>query len=112
MRSLLIPVLFVLSVLNLSGAEPPINEGLVLSLDATTVAARGQPIDRWGSARQFLPQARPVAQSGDGEAFVRFDGKDDFLAIEGSPRASSAMTVFILAAVRSNPGMFSALFSC
>jgi putative heme-binding domain-containing protein len=94
------------------GAEPPIKDGLVLSLDATTVAGQARPIDRWGAARQILPNARPISQSGDDEAFVRFDGKDDFLAIENPARSTAGMTIFILASVRSNPGMFSALFSC
>ncbi|HEY6225746.1 MAG TPA: hypothetical protein VI282_01360, partial [Verrucomicrobiae bacterium] len=52
------------------------------------------------------------AQSGDEESFVRFDGKDDFLSVANSPRATTGMTIFILASVRSNPGFFSALFSC
>src|SRR4051812_38613980 len=93
-------------------AEPPIKDGLVLSLDATAVSGQGRPIDRWGSTRQILASARPLAQSGDEEAFIRFDGKDDFLATSAAPRTTTAMTVFILASARSNPGFFSGLFSC
>jgi putative heme-binding domain-containing protein len=109
MRPLLIALFF---TAGLCAAEPPIKDGLILSLDATMVSGQGRPIDRWGSARQILASARPVTQSDDEEAFVRFDGKDDFLAVSGEPRSASAMTVFILASVRSNPGFFSALFSC
>lgn len=111
MRPLLIAFLFACG-LPAFAAEPPTKEGLVLSLDATSVSGQGRPIDRWGPARQILASARPLAQSADEEAFVRFDGKDDFLSVASPPRASSAMTVFILASVRSNPGMFSGLFSC
>src|SRR5207237_8841155 len=109
MRPMLIALLLVAT---LHAGEPPIKDGLILSLDATAVAGQGRPIDRWGPARQILASARPVAQSGDEEAFVRFDGKDDFLAVTGPARATTAMTVFILASVRSNPGFFSGLFSC
>src|SRR3954471_8689912 len=109
MRTLLIALIFAAPIY---AAEPPIKEGLVLSLDATSVSGAGRPIDRWGDARQILASARPTAQSGDEEAFVRFDGKDDFLTVANSPRATAGMTVFILASVRGNPGFFSGLFSC
>jgi putative heme-binding domain-containing protein len=109
MRSIFIALLFVPII---TSAEPPVTEGLVISLDTTSVAGQGRPIDRWGPARQILANARPVSHSGDEEAFVRFDGKDDFLMVEGPARASAGMTVFILASVRSNPGMFSGLFAC
>src|SRR3954468_22823893 len=109
MRPILIALFF---VAGLCAAEPPIKDGLILSLDATTVSGQGRPIDRWGPARQILASARPITRSGDEEAFLRFDGEDDFLPVNGPPRATPAMTVFILASVRSNPGFFSGLFSC
>src|ERR1051325_2089001 len=109
MRTLFIALLL---VARLYAAEAPVKDGLILSLDAKSVSGVGRPIDRWGEARQILASARPIAQSGDEESFVRFDGKDDFLSVANSPRATTGMTIFILASVRSNPGFFSALFSC
>ena len=92
-------------------AEAPVKLGLVLALDALDVAGQGRPVDRWGGARQISPAARPVTHAGDEEAFVRFDG-NDFLVASGAPRSTSAMTVFVLASVRSNPGFFSGMFAC
>jgi putative heme-binding domain-containing protein len=109
MRFLFIALSFAVT---LAAAELPVTNGVALWLDASLVTGQGRPIDRWGVARQVLPNARPMAQSGDDEAFVRFDGKDDFLVVESAPRSSSGMTVFILASARGNPGMFSGLFSC
>src|SRR5207302_1402681 len=63
-------------------------------------------------AIQPLLSARPIFRSSGGEAFVRFDGKDDFMAIAGPVRSASNVTIFVLAAPRSNPGNFCALFSC
>jgi hypothetical protein len=109
MRPILIALLWVAS---LTAAESPIKDGLVLSLDARSVGGQSRPIDRWGPTRQILASARPIAQAGDEEAFVRFDGKDDFLSVAGLARNTPAMTVFILASVRGNSGFFSGLFSC
>lgn len=105
-------IIALLLALPLCAAESPVKEGLILSLDAASVSGHGRPIDRWGPARQILASARPVTQGSDEEAFVRFDGKDDFLAVAGPARSSSAMTVFILASVRGNPGFFPGLFAC
>jgi putative heme-binding domain-containing protein len=101
-----------LVALPLLAAEPPVKEGLILNLDAAKAGGHGKAIDRWGPARQILASARPVAQGSDEEAFVRFDGKDDFLAVAGPARNSSAMTIFVLASVRSNAGFFSGMFAC
>jgi len=80
--------------------------------------AGGQPVDRWiNAANAALPAAQPVAErrpvlrAGASEAFLTFDGKDDFLAVSGPVRASAAATVFVVAAPRTNSGNFSALFS-
>ncbi|MHA3771017.1 ThuA domain-containing protein [Verrucomicrobiota bacterium sgz303538] len=112
-----------------SGADLPVTDGLILHLDASTqnVArqkaslsplANARPLDRWLDATggtlvavQPSAAARPVFRSGEAEAFVRFDGKDDFLSLSGPRRLSPQATIFVLAAPRSNSGNFSALFA-
>ncbi|RYD24727.1 MAG: hypothetical protein EOP86_28230, partial [Verrucomicrobiaceae bacterium] len=107
----------------------PVKDGLVLHLDAADQAAARQrvslppaanmrPVDQWLdssggglAAAQQAAASRPVFRTDGTEAFVRFDGQDDFLPITGPRRLTPAMTVFVLAAPRGNPGGFSALFS-
>jgi putative heme-binding domain-containing protein len=61
-------------------------------------------------ARQLAPDRRPAFHS-DGEvAFLKFDGKDDFLSIAGPPEAAAELTIFVIAAPRTNAGAFSAFF--
>src|SRR5882672_2835205 len=43
-------------------------------------------------------------------AYFSFDGKDDFLGISGKSNSVKAITIFLLAAPKGNPGNFSALF--
>lgn len=110
-------------------AAPPATQGLTVSLDASEQPslrqqaslpplADGRVLDRWldgradaASARQALPAARPQFRTDGTEAFVRFDGKEDFLSLSGPRRLSAEATVFVLAAPRGNPGGFSALLS-
>lgn len=47
----------------------------------------------------------------DTEAFVRFDGKDDFLILSAPSHSTRALTVILLAAPRSNTGAFRGLFA-
>ncbi|HEY2951903.1 MAG TPA: hypothetical protein VGK40_04925, partial [Verrucomicrobiae bacterium] len=129
-RANLFFVLLLLATSLPAGAgELPVTEGLLLRLDAAEQAAARQmaglpplsnlgPVDRWlntatgaPNAFQALATARPVFRALAGEAFVRFDGKDDFMAISRPRHSAPAATVFILAAPRSNPGAFSAVFS-
>src|SRR5262245_11863307 len=109
--------------------EIPVKNGLVLRLDAGEQATARtnahvpplgnlMPVDRWldtsGNARhalQTVASHRPVFKTADGEALLRFDGAEDFLAISGPHLAFSNITVFVLAAPRTNTGAFSALFS-
>ena len=61
-------------------------------------------------ARQPILNARPRLVMSAGGAFVRFDGKDDFLrAAPGIYK--QGMTVFIVAAPRQNPGGFRGFFA-
>ena len=60
--------------------------------------------------RQPVLDARPRFISSAGAAFVRFDGKDDFLSAAPGV-AMDAATVFVVAAPRANPGYFRGLFA-
>src|SRR4030095_4350278 len=62
-------------------------------------------------AFQPLAAARPLFKAGVGDAFCSFDGRDDFLTITTPGHSSSNLTLFVLAAPRTNAGGFSALFS-
>jgi putative heme-binding domain-containing protein len=127
-----ITAFFLCICLNAAGAlaaDPPVRNGLVLWLDASAQSAarqaaalpalgRLQPVDLLldtsGTARnavQPLANSRPTYIS-DGEVgYLKFDGKDDFLAIYGPRKLTPELTVFILAAPKANPGNFSALFA-
>ena len=109
--------------------EPPVKAGLIVhlnSLDQSSLRksadlaplGNGNPLDRWldsttNSFRATQPWAlgRPVFRADDSEAFARFDGKDDFLFIEGKHRRLREVTVFILAAPRGNVGGFAGMFA-
>jgi putative heme-binding domain-containing protein len=109
-------------------AELPVKDGLFLHLDAAAQPAlrksaglpgtgNGSPLDRWldGSGSQFATQpwaaSRPLYRADDQEAFVRFDGKDDYLHLSRSKHRPKELTLFVLAAPRSNRGLFSGLFA-
>jgi len=110
------------------GAEALLTNGLLLHLDAANQAVlrksaglppvtNGRPLDRWldssGGALVALQTAatsRPVFRTEDAEAFVRFDGKDDYLAIASAKRSAKEITVFVLAAPRANRGPFVGMF--
>lgn len=110
-------------------AEPPVKGGLVLWLDASaqTEARRTESLpalpnlrgtdmtlDASGKGRHALQHAlerRPIFTT-DGEvAYWQFDGKDDFLAVAGPRQLAPAVTVFILAAPKSNRGEFTGMFA-
>ena len=112
-----------------SAAEWPVKDGLWLHLDAVgqpalrksaglPPLANGRPLDRWldasgGTLFAAQPWAagRPVFRADDGEAFVRFDGKDDFLSVMGPRRRARELTIFVLAAPRGNGGSFAGMFA-
>lgn len=109
-------------------AEPPVRDGLVLWFDAAAQSAAReanslprinslQPVDillSTNSAQQAVQpvsERRPVFFSDETVAYLKFDGKDDFLSITGPRRLTPATTLFVLAAPQANSGNFSALFS-
>ena len=107
-------------------AEPPVHDGLWLWLDAAAQrearqsasfpgTGHLQPVDflldtsgHNRRARQLAPDRRPVLHSDGEAAFLKFDGKDDFLLVSANPETTAALTIFVLAAPRTNPGGFSA----
>lgn len=111
----------------IAAADLP-SDGLFLQLDAASQVAlhrarelpplgNGRPFDRWldasPAARQVVqPWAggRPVFRTDGTEAFVRFDGKDDYLSLSSAKRRAAELTVFVLAAPHSNKGAFSGFF--
>jgi putative heme-binding domain-containing protein len=110
-------------------ADPrlPATNGLEVWLDASRqndarqarqlpALADGRAVDFWFDASghrfdlaQRLPAARPRFKVSAGGPFVRFDGKDDFLAAVHLRRALTNATIFMVAAPRSNTGLFRAL---
>src|SRR5712675_1680355 len=118
MKSTILLALVVSSSLAFA-AEVQVKEGLLLHLDAANQPAlrktaelpsisSGRSMDRWldssgGSlfAVQTLAAGRPLYRSEEAEAFVRFDGKDDYLSISGPKRRAKEVTIFVLAAPRS-----------
>src|SRR5688572_18104398 len=101
--------------------------GLILSFDAAEQArlratngvpalGRFQPIDlvfdsvRGEVAVQSAPERRPVLVGDENAAFFRFDGKDDVLVCNPKLAAAEELTIFILAAPKTNEGNFSGMF--
>lgn len=109
-------------------AEPPVRDGLILWIDAAAqpearkklslpVLRRSQPLDMLVDtstnarmAMQSLAEMRPAFVSDGEAAYLKFDGRGDFFSFNGRPDPIQEITVFILAAPKSNPGNFSAMF--
>src|SRR6186713_1159444 len=108
-------------------AKLPAKDGLEVWLDASVQnaarTARRLPllasgeIEGWldGSGnrrdvRQPLPEARPQLITSSGAAFVRFDGKDDFLSAAPGGELKET-TIFVVAAPRTNAGSFRAFLA-
>lgn len=127
-------ILGLISFLNIAGlrgelAEPPVADGLALWLDASAQQAarqaaslppitNQQPTDialdtrtAGGQAMQPVAERRPQFVTSGPAAYWKFDGKDDFLSLAGPRHLTAELTVFVLAAPKSNPGDFSALFA-
>ena len=64
------------------------------------------------SLHSELAAHRPVFTSDGTQAFLRFDGEDDFLALSGPRQLAPAVTVLILAAPRGNKGFYPGFFAC
>ncbi len=105
----------------------PVKDGVELWLDAAQQpAARearglGSPagaLDVWfdGSGRgrnvaQRVADAQPRWQRSAGGAFVRFDGKDDWLGVGNLGASLEEATVFVVAAPRANAGFYRGLLA-
>ena len=105
----------------------PVKDGVELWLDAARQPvvreARGLPepggtLDVWfdgsGHGRhmaQRVASSQPRWQRSAGGAFVRFDGKDDWLGPGNLGASLEAATVFIVAAPRTNAGFYRGLFA-
>ena len=107
----------------------PVKSGLMLWLDASRqLAARSahqrQPLvengllDVWydasGHGRNLIQRtqaSQPRFISAGDLAVVRFDGKDDCLELSGLRQAPESLTVLLIAAPRSNAGMFRGLIA-
>ncbi len=118
-----------------SAAEPwadaklPTDKGLELWFEATKQTAARQArklpamndnslvdvlLDGSGQQRdltQRVADAQPKFKSAGASAFLRFDGKDDFLAAANLRRVLTNCTVFIVAAPKANAGNFPGLLS-
>src|SRR6266542_1537638 len=112
-------------------ADPklPSSDGLQLWLDGSRQVSfrqqhgprwlsEGARVDRWfdGSGQhrdvsQLVRDSTPQFRSGGGVAWVRFDGRDDFLSASQAPLRLTNATVFVVAAPRSNPGDFRGLLA-
>ena len=100
-------------------AEPPVTDGLILRVDASAQPVRArQPVDvvvdsssRGLRGHQLAPDRRPILVGDKQSAFFKFDGKDDFLAFTGARDSAAELTLFVLAAPKSNPGNFSGLLA-
>lgn len=121
-------LLWLLTAATVMAAELPVRDGLILRLEASAQAGARQSaslpplrslgpvdflLDGSGAQRkvmQLVPERRPIFFSDANAAYLRFDGKDDFLALSGPRRSTPALTLFVLAAPKSNGGNFSALF--
>lgn len=62
-------------------------------------------------SHQPVADRRPLLVSDGETAYLKFDGKDDFLLFNGQRRSVTNLTVFVLAAPKSNEGDFSGLFA-
>ena len=71
-------------------------------------------LDTAGNHRDFmqpLADCRPTLVTDGKFAFLRFDGRDDFLFLKNQGEMISEMTLFVLAAPKANPGLFSGIFA-
>ena len=71
-------------------------------------------LDAVGKHRDFLQplaDCRPTLVTDGKFAFLRFDGRDDFLFLKNQGEMTPEMTLFVLAAPKANPGLFSGIFA-
>lgn len=107
-------------------SKPPIEEGLLIHLDADQPSAAGSssassesgPIAAWANQGRTAITAESTSEDkrpkrlrvGEGWV-VRFDGEDDVLRVPNAGLNLNAATIFVVAAPHSNPGDFRGLFA-
>jgi putative heme-binding domain-containing protein len=119
----LFSTLMLLSALGGQAAELSVRDGLVLWLDVSAQpAARAEVslpairhlrpvdflLDSSGAGRQAVQpvaERRPLFISDGQAAYLEFDGENDFLAVNGPRISTPELTLFVLAAPKSNPGI-------
>lgn len=129
MRPLLPAALLLSAPIFAIGAPAPVEKGLILWLEAGAQPAARQAaslpsivnrqpvdavLDQSARARTLIQVAadkRPMYVSDGTAAYFQFDGKDDYLSLSGERKLTPELTVFVVAAPKSNPGAFSALYS-
>jgi putative heme-binding domain-containing protein len=111
----------------LHGAELPVRDGLLFWFDAMQQTALREraalpPLRNFQSvdylidsvsgarAQQLTSERRPVFFTDSTAGFLKFDGKDDALVLGGATRSQRELTLFVLAAPKSNAGNFSGIF--
>lgn len=107
-------------------AEPPLSGQLEVWYEASSLtpsdstagggekAAIAEWPDRSGNGRdlhQSDQAARPSLRRIDDHVVVRFDGVDDHLRTAAAPHAADGLTLFMVAAPRSNLGIFTGLIA-
>ncbi|HTG44343.1 MAG TPA: hypothetical protein VK633_07405, partial [Verrucomicrobiae bacterium] len=111
-------------------AEIPLAGGLIFELDASKQkeareaaslppVGNRQPFDFFlntapgavGIASQPIPERRPLFVSDETAAYFQFDGQDDFLTSAMQIKPAAELTVFVLAAPKSNSGPFTGIFA-
>src|SRR4051812_15066759 len=125
-------ILLLLVSASISAAEAPMTDGLFFHLDsaAQREARRAASLPPFGNSQpvdfvldtstnnslsfQPVPERRPVFISDGEAAYLKFDGKDDFLLWMRRARSINALkaaTIFVLAAPKANAGSFSGLLA-
>src|SRR5688572_19446021 len=95
---------WLLTAATVMAAELPVRDGLILQLEASAQAGARQsaslpPLRSFGpvdflldgsegqrEVLQLVPERRPIFFSDANAAYLKFDGKDDFLALSGPRR--------------------------
>ena len=86
-------------------ALPPLAPGQTVDI---ALGTRGEEVVALTSP---IVAQRPVFRTDGSTAFLRFDGENDFLSVEGPRKLSPAATVFVVAAPRKNPGYYRGFFA-
>ncbi|MEZ6124548.1 MAG: ThuA domain-containing protein [Planctomycetaceae bacterium] len=96
----------------------PVTSGLKVHLSPERLSSPDTPAAAWPSVaepafefRQPDPDRQPQVIAVAGTSILRFDGEDDVLRATSTGLSASSATVFLVAAVQSNPGEFRGLLA-